>query len=311
MKKHSRYKSARNVLIFWCIFIGVGALLGATCMLIAPDGRILSMQAMLPFFQALPFADKLFMNYTFPGIALLCVNGIPNLVAAGLLIGKKRSGIVCGGVFGVTLMAWIIIQFVIFPPNFLSTTYFIFGAAQAATGMAAWIFYEQEQFRVNIEDYKNIGKDGKKLVVYFSRMGYTKKVALEEADRTGAELFEVTVKEPIEGTLGFWWCGRFGMHRWAMPIEPIAVDLTKYEHVTVCSPIWVFRICSPIRAFCKEAKGKIKEADYIITHFNRCAYLKAEKEMNDLLGLQATSTQNVCVRRGRTVARKENKNERK
>ena len=44
---------------------------------------------------------------------------------------------VLGGVFGVTLMLWICIQFYMFPLNFMSTTYFIFGLAQAATGYAA------------------------------------------------------------------------------------------------------------------------------------------------------------------------------
>ncbi len=41
---------------------------------------------------------------------------------------------------GVTLMLWICIQFYMFPPNFMSTIYFMFGFAQAATGYAAWVF---------------------------------------------------------------------------------------------------------------------------------------------------------------------------
>ena len=31
---------------------------------------------------------------------------------------------------------------------------------------------------------------------------------------------------------GFWWCGRYGMHRWDMPIVPITVDLARFSHVT-------------------------------------------------------------------------------
>ena len=60
--------------------------------------------SMLPYFQVLPFADILFQNYLFPGIALLIVNGLTNLVAALLLLRKKKIGVVLGGVFGVTLM---------------------------------------------------------------------------------------------------------------------------------------------------------------------------------------------------------------
>ena len=41
--------------------------------------------------------------------------------------------------FSVTLILWICIQFYIFPLNFVSTVYFLFGFAQAATGYMAAI----------------------------------------------------------------------------------------------------------------------------------------------------------------------------
>ena len=41
--------------------------------------------------------------------------------------------------FSVTLMPWICILFYIFPLNFMSTAYFLFGFAQAATGYMAAI----------------------------------------------------------------------------------------------------------------------------------------------------------------------------
>ena len=64
----------------------------------------MGMDSMLPYFQVLPFAAILFQNYLFSGIALLIVNGLTNLVAALLLLRKKKIGVVLGGVFGVTLM---------------------------------------------------------------------------------------------------------------------------------------------------------------------------------------------------------------
>lgn len=139
MKINSIYRTARWLIIFWCLFIGIGAVVGAACMILAPDGSILRMQGLLPYFQVLPFADILFQKFTFSGISLLCVNGIPNLIAAGLLFAKRKSGIVCGTIFGLTLMAWITIQFVISPANFMSILYFIFGILQVLTGGTAWI----------------------------------------------------------------------------------------------------------------------------------------------------------------------------
>ena len=37
----------------------------------------------------------------------------------------------------------------------------------------------KENFRFDLNDYKNIGKNKENIVVYFSRMGYTKKIAYE------------------------------------------------------------------------------------------------------------------------------------
>lgn len=298
-KTYSRYRPARRALLFWTIFIGIGAVAGSSAMLIDPSGGLMGMDAMLPYFQKLPFAEIVFQDFVFSGISLLIVNGVSNLTAAGLLIANKRIGAVLGGVFGITLMLWICIQFYMFPLNFMSTAYFIFGFIQAITGYMTVVFYDQEHFTVSESDYPNIGSDPTKLVVYFSRMGYTKKKALEAADRTGAEIYEVRAAERTSGTLGFWWCGRYGMHRWAMPIEDIGVQLEKYDHVTVCSPVWVFNLCAPMREFCKKASGRIRSADYILVHHQKSLYANAADEMDRLLGLKDTPAVSVCCREGR------------
>ena len=256
---HSRFQTARKLLIFWTFFIGLGAVAGAAAMLIDPSGRALGMDAMLPYFQVLPFAGVLFQNFIFSGWALLIVNGLSNLTAACLLLAKKKAGVVLGGVFGVTLMLWICIQFYIFPLNFMSMLYFLFGLCQAATGYAAWIFLQQESFRVDPADYPHIGA-----------------------------VYEIRAAERTAGTLGFWWCGRYGMHRWPMPIEPVALDLAAYDHVTICAPIWVFTLAAPVRSFCMQAAGRIREADYLLIHHTRGRYENAAREMDALLGLTHT-----------------------
>ena len=294
----SRAERARRWLIFWTLFIGLGAVGGAAMMLLDPSGRRVGMDGLLPYFQVLPFAGTLFQDLTFSGFALLFVNGLTNLTAAGLLLAKKPLGVTLGGAFGVTLMLWICIQFCILPPNPMSTAYFCFGLAQAATGYAARVFAKQEAFCVWAEDYPSIGTDPRRLVVYFSRMGYGKKLALQEAERTGAAICELRAAERTEGTAGFWWCGRYAMHRWDMPVEPISADLTKYDHVTIVSPIWVFALAAPVRAFCRSEAGHIREADYILVHHTRGRYENAAREMDALLGLRHTGLRSVQCRMG-------------
>lgn len=202
-------------------------------------------------------------------------------------------------------MLWIGVQFYVFPPNFMSTIYFVFGAAQAATGYAAWVFRKQESFHVDIADYPNIGTNPKRLVVFSSRMGYARKLAYEEASRTGATVYEVKSTERTGGTLGFWWCGRYGMCRWAMPIEPVRVDLTAYDHVTIVSAIWVFALSAMMRSFCLQAAGKVREADYILVHHTRGLYANAAREMDALLGVRHTRLRSVECKMGDFVATRE------
>lgn len=185
-----------------------------------------------------------------------------------------------------------------FPPNFMSTIYFVFGLCQTVAGYAAWVFRKQESFRVEPSDYPNIGSHPKRLVVFFSRMGYVKKVAYEEADRTGAAVYEIKARERTEGTAGFWWCGQFAMHRWAMPIEPIGADLSRYEHITICCPVWVFSLASPARSFCKAAAGSIKEADYIAVHYTAGGYENTARGMDAVLQLQHTDYRSISCKTG-------------
>ena len=52
-KQTARFNTARKWLIFWTLFIGIGAVGGALCMIIDPSGKTLHMDGMLPFFQKL------------------------------------------------------------------------------------------------------------------------------------------------------------------------------------------------------------------------------------------------------------------
>ena len=91
-----------------------------------------------------------------------------------------------------------------------------------------------------------------------------------------------------------------------MPIAPIDVDLAKYAHVTIVSPIWVFALAAPMRAFCGEAAGKIRTADYILVHHTRGQYenaavaggrelLERLKAKGYTLALASSKPEELCV----------------
>ncbi|MDY2889337.1 MAG: hypothetical protein SOU19_07210 [Candidatus Caccosoma sp.] len=284
--KKKRLKIPRIILLFLTLFISIGAFAGGIVMLIDPSGKMLKMNLMLPYFQVLPFAEYLFQDFVFSGISLIIVNGISNLIASILIIKNKKIGYILGFIFGITLMLWICIQFYIFPPNFMDILYFILGLIQFIVGFMSFVFYKQTIFYFNELDYKNINKNSKTVVVYFSRMGYSKKLAYEIANANSYDVSEIKTSEFTKDTLGFWWCGRFGMHSWKMPLSE-NYDLTKYEHVIIVSANWVFKICAPVREFLSVYKEELEKklTDIYLTHFNpsicQCAYKELNQYINN------------------------------
>lgn len=135
-------KRLRKIQLFWGIFIGIGAYFGAFMMIFDPTGTTFGMVEMLPSFQKLPFAEIFFQIFLFPGISLLIVNGFTNTLSVILIFRHNKYGAFSGMICGIILMLWISIQFYIFPLNFMSTLYFVFGILQAVNG---WIYLKQSR----------------------------------------------------------------------------------------------------------------------------------------------------------------------
>lgn len=285
-----KIKLLRKILLFWTLFIGIGALFGGSLMLIEPNGEIFGFYALLPYFQVLPFSEVLFQDFIFSGIALIIVNGISNIIASIFIVFKKESkiGVKLGMIFGITLMLWIIIQFIIFPLNFMSTIYFIFGLLQFLTGLICLIRYKQKEFVFNIDEYCDINQDKSKVVVYFSRMGYTKKIAYSIADEKKAYIYEIKTFEKTDGDLGFWWCGRFGLHKWKMRIEDVKIDFDKIKEITICTPIWVFNISAPIRCFFENYKNELSNVkiNYCFNHFIKMSFKNLPKKIDSYYNIE-------------------------
>ena len=304
-----RFKVFRALLLTVSLFVGIGAFFGGVCMLIKPDGSLVFLDGMLPYFQVLPFAEVLFQDYVFSGIMLIIINGVSNALASVLILRNKRSGYVLGTIFGLTLMFWITIQFVIFPFFIIDLVYFLLGVFQMIFGYVALVSYNQVYFSFSEEDYKEIANDSDTLVVFFSRKKFTKKIAYERANQLKAEVLELQTKERTEEDLGFWWCGRFAMHRWRMETLPLTKDLSKYNKIIVVTPIWVFKMCAPVRDFLYRYQDEIKEKEIsvIFNHFNPWLSKGAIQEVKSIVPLKRVESITTCLSHSFSIKEIKNK----
>ena len=118
----------RTFQIILTLFVGIGAVAVATMMWVDPTGKMWGMEPLLEMLKAkMPWPDVFFKDFTPSGYVLLALNGLPQLMAAILLIKRHRlapySVMVCGSI----LMLWIILEWWAWGFNTLSNIYFVIG----------------------------------------------------------------------------------------------------------------------------------------------------------------------------------------
>ncbi|MCL1828711.1 MAG: hypothetical protein FWG32_04355 [Oscillospiraceae bacterium] len=86
----------------------------------------------------------------------------------------------------------------------------------------------------------------KTLVVYYSKTGTTKKVALSVIDSKKCDFDELQYDEGTKTIKN-------------------SRDPSDYEHIIILSPVWAFSLAEPIKSYIGRYKSDIKEYDLIVT----------------------------------------------
>ena len=130
-------KWLRTSLIVLTLFIAFGAIGGAIMMRVDPSGEGWGGAPLLDLLRAkMPWPDIFFKDFIPSGYVLLAVNGLPQLLAALLLI-KKRYRVAPWVVLacGIILMLWIVLEWWVWGFNPISNLYFVFGLLEAAAAI--------------------------------------------------------------------------------------------------------------------------------------------------------------------------------
>lgn len=120
------------------------------------------------------------------------------------------------------------------------------------------------------------------LLVYYSRTGFTRKLAKDIAERCPCDVEEIQDVKERGGVMGYlrtvWeaWTGR------SPAIKGMTRDPAQYDMVVLGSPIWFSRIATPLRAYVKRRNQQFKNVAFFCT----CGgALGAEKAAQDLAKL--------------------------
>jgi hypothetical protein len=118
---------ARGYLIVVSILNGFAGLVCGVLFIVRPDGSLLQAGALLPIIRTLPLADIFFHSFLWIGVAMLLVLGVPNTVAAAMLVRHSGRQYLATLVAGVLLVMWTGFE-LIFMYNAPALGYFTAGA---------------------------------------------------------------------------------------------------------------------------------------------------------------------------------------
>ena len=126
----------RKFLIVLTLFIAVGAVGGAIMMWIDPSGNGWGGAPMLDLLRAkMPWPDIFFKDFFPSGCVLLAVNGLPQFLAALMLIKKHPSAYRVTLACGIILMLWIVLEWWVWGFNPISNIYFVFGLLELGAAL--------------------------------------------------------------------------------------------------------------------------------------------------------------------------------
>jgi flavodoxin len=121
------------------------------------------------------------------------------------------------------------------------------------------------------------------LIVYYSRTGYTRKLAREIASAMDADVEPVDDGRDRSGPLGYLRSAIEAGKKKTIDILPPAYDPTRYDLVVLGTPVWVGSLCSPLRSYMAAHKTQLPRVAFFCTQGGSGAQ-KAFRDMEKLCG---------------------------
>ena len=123
-------RMVRGFLIVVSVLNGLAGLICGVLFIAGPDGHLLLAGALLPVIETLPLAHVFFRDFLWIGVAMLFVLGLPNLIAAVMLLRKSERQYIASLVAGILLILWCSFE-MSFMFNVPAVAYFVVGVLSA------------------------------------------------------------------------------------------------------------------------------------------------------------------------------------
>jgi flavodoxin len=103
------------------------------------------------------------------------------------------------------------------------------------------------------------------MTVYFSRTGFTRKIAEEIRTRCGGDLEAIEDVRGRSGILGYLRSAREALKKAAVEIRPGKLRPKEFDLVILGTPVWAGHISSPMRAYLAAHSSELKQVAFFCT----------------------------------------------
>jgi flavodoxin len=108
-------------------------------------------------------------------------------------------------------------------------------------------------------------KQGKTLVVFYSRTGTTKKVAQGIAGLMRCDVEELVDKNDRKGVIGYLSGGKDATKKATTDLQPVSKDPSRYGLVIIGTPVWSWNVTPAVRTYLRSHAGKFKSVAFFCT----------------------------------------------
>jgi flavodoxin len=127
------------------------------------------------------------------------------------------------------------------------------------------------------------------LIIFYSRTGLTKKVAMVLKEKLDCAVEEVIDTKNRQGAIGYMVSGRDAMSKRETVIEELKNKPEDYDMVIIGTPIWAWNVSAPIRTYLNKCKGNFKKVAFFCT-MSGSGNEKAFAEMEKICGSKPEKT---------------------
>src|SRR5690606_19250759 len=103
------------------------------------------------------------------------------------------------------------------------------------------------------------------LLAYYSRTGYTRKVAMEIAEACGCDVEEIRDRVGRSGPIGYARSVFEAASRFDTLLQPGERDPADYPLVIVGTPVWFWNLSSPVRTWVRRHRPRLRDVAFFCT----------------------------------------------